>query len=267
MFHLKALRQLFVVVVTLWSLCAHSAEPEVTTHPWQSNVFGTKAEAYFSNLENGASIETPYLLKFGLAGGWGVSPIDSAPQKRAGHHHLLVNRELPLDFTKPLPFNENYIHFGAGQMETTLNLPPGQYTLRLVLADNSHIPNFVYSKPLSVTVSKKNETKVNVAPIPGIEILNLVNGQKFKQPFRVQFHASGIRVAPKSQQIPNSGYFVLKISTKGSAKPQELEFPNGQTEIWLNPPKGEYQLALEMRNSADPSKLLAKAPPVSVVSE
>lgn len=53
----------------------------------------------------------------------------------AGHHHLLINQALPLDFTKPLPFTEKYIHFGKGQMETVVDLAPGRYELRLVLAD------------------------------------------------------------------------------------------------------------------------------------
>ena len=41
---------------------------------------------------------------------------------KSGHHHLLVNRDLPLDFKAALPFNEQYIHFGKGQMETVLTL-------------------------------------------------------------------------------------------------------------------------------------------------
>ena len=71
------------------------------------------------------------------------------------NNHLLVNQPLPLDFAKPLPFTDKYIHFGKGQMETVLDLPPGSYTLNLLLADKGHIPFFVFSKPVRLTVAKR----------------------------------------------------------------------------------------------------------------
>ena len=95
------------------------------------------------------------MLKFGVSR-YGIASIDK-PVPKTGHHHLLVNRDLPLDFKQPLPFNDQYIHFGRGQMETVLTFKPGTYTLRLLLADDKHIPLFVYSKPLRITVTKKNE--------------------------------------------------------------------------------------------------------------
>ena len=76
-------------------------------HPWQAPARqGTAADAYFLNLEDGAKIETPFKLDFGLAGGWGLAPITSPAAGKSGHHHLLVNRDLPLDFKKALPFND-----------------------------------------------------------------------------------------------------------------------------------------------------------------
>ncbi|MFX8778223.1 DUF4399 domain-containing protein, partial [Acinetobacter baumannii] len=86
------------------------------------------------------------LIKFGLTG-IGIAAIDK-PLAQTGHHHLLIDRPLPSDFRQPLPFNDQYIHFGKGQMETVINLPPGEHTIRLVFADHRHIPNFVYSAPV-----------------------------------------------------------------------------------------------------------------------
>ena len=86
---------------------------------------------------------------------------------------MLINQALPLDFQKPLPFTEQYLHFGKGQMETVINLPPGSYELRMLLADQKHIPYFVYSKPLNITVSKQNTnvTPVSVQGPPRVELL------------------------------------------------------------------------------------------------
>ena len=33
------------------------------------------------------------------------------------------------------------MHFGKGQTETTLKLPPGKHTLQLLLGDASHVPH------------------------------------------------------------------------------------------------------------------------------
>ena len=64
------------------------------------------------------------MVRFGLCGAWGLAPISKVVGGKSGHHHLLINRDLPLDFKQALPFNEQYMHFGKGQMETILNLPP-----------------------------------------------------------------------------------------------------------------------------------------------
>lgn len=128
-------------------------------HPWQAPLRNTPTDAYFVNLEDGAKIETPFRVEFGLGGGWGLAPISSEANGKSGHHHLLVNRDLPLDFKQSLPFNDQYIHFGKGQMETVLTLEPGTYTLRLLLADNKHVPHFVYSKPVHITVTRKNKNR------------------------------------------------------------------------------------------------------------
>lgn len=125
-------------------------------HPWQVPPPRLAAEAYFTNLKDGDQIETPYVVKFGLSGGWGLAPISQASSGKSGHHHMLVNRELPLDFKQALPFNDQYIHFGKGQMETVLTLEPGDYTLRMLLADQKHLPFFVYSRPTRIKVLRKN---------------------------------------------------------------------------------------------------------------
>lgn len=231
-------------------------------HPWQAAQSGQGGDAYFVNLGNGDKIETPFLVKFGLSGGWGLAPISKASSGKSGHHHLLVNRDLPLDFKQALPFTEQYIHFGKGQMETVLNLAPGDYTLRLLLADQMHLPHFVYSKPLKITVTKKNSLDPASLSKKGIN-LNVV-GDELKRPFRVQFHASGLSVAHLAQQEAGTGHFRLSIAPKSGAKPVEMDFVNGQTEAWLEPPLGDYVLKLDFVDNVNPGQILARAEPRSV---
>lgn len=225
-------------------------------HPWQAPPPRVAAEAYFTNLKDGDRIETPYVLKFGLSGGWGLAPIASKGSERSGHHHLLVNRDLPLNFKEALPFNDQYIHFGKGQMETVLTLAPGTYTLRMLLADQNHLPHFVYSKPATITVTKKNDTDPKTLAVKGVSLQ--VAQAPVKPPFRVQFHASGFNVAQRGQRLADSGHFRLTV-TPGSGAPAVIDFAEGQTEVWLSPPAGNYSLKLELLSNTDAKLLIEPA--------
>lgn len=230
-------------------------------HPWQAAPPRLTAEAYFTNLKDGDRIETPYLLKFGLSGGWGLAPIAQPGRAKSGHHHLLINRDLPLNFKQALPFNDQYIHFGKGQMETVLTLEPGTYTLRMLLADQNHLPHFVYSKPATITVTKKNPTDPKTLSAKGLAMQ--LEGPVVKRPFRVQFHASGLNVAHQSQKLADTGHFRLTVSPASGA-PAVMDFVEGQTEVWLSPPAGSYSLRLEMMDNLAPGKTLTDAATASV---
>ncbi|MCM3565136.1 DUF4399 domain-containing protein [Hydrogenophaga intermedia] len=256
----SATARLLVVLALLLPLPLRAQAPATETralHPWQVPGPRLSAEAYFTNLKDGDRIETPYLVKFGLSGGWGLAPIAQAGQGKSGHHHLLVNRDLPLNFKEALPFNDQYIHFGKGQMETVLTLPPGEYTLRMLLADQQHLPHFVYSKPTKITVTRKNDTPPASLQKKGIEIG--LDAPSARAPVRVQFHASMLDVAQMGQKIANTGHFRLTVTGEGSnAAPAVMDFVDGETEVWLAPPAGRYTLKLDMLDNADGRKPMAE---------
>lgn len=229
-------------------------------HPWQAPTPRANAEAYFTNLKDGDVIDTPFLLKFGLSGGWGLAPIAKSARAKSGHHHLLINRDLPLNFKEPLPFNEQYIHFGKGQMEHVLNLAPGQYTLRMLLADQKHLPHFVFSKPARITVRQQTKTDPKSLQTRGIQLM-LPAGTEARSPMLVQFHASGLNVAHAAQQEKDTGHFRLTVTPRTGGAPQVLPFPEGQTETWLAPPAGSYTLQLDFVDNLNPGNTLV--PPAS----
>ena len=218
---------------------------EVLGHPWVAPPPNRQAEAYFTNLKDGDSRVAPFLLRFGLSMR-GLVPAGKTAG-RAGHHHLLINQPLPLDFKKPLPFTDQYIHFGKGQMETVIDLKPGTYTLNLLLADQGHIPYFVFSKPVRVTITAQDKqlTPANVQGPKRVELLGLRDQQSVNGPFRVQFHASGYNIAHQQAKVAESGHFRLTLE-RGGKKADVLNFRQGQTEVWLNPPRGDYALRLEL---------------------
>lgn len=227
-------------------------------HPWQAPTPRANAEAYFTNLKDGDVIDTPFVVKFGLSGGWGLAPITKAARGKSGHHHLLINRELPLNFQQPLPFNEQYIHFGKGQMEHVLTLAPGTYTLRMLLADQKHLPHFVFSKPVRITVRQKLGTDPKTLQTTGIQLM-LPGGADARAPVLVQFHASGLNVAQTAQQERDTGHFRLTLTPSGGGAPQVMDFTNGQTETWLAPPAGSYALKLDFVDNLNPGNTLAPA--------
>ena len=241
------------------------AASPTSLHPWQAALPRLTAEAYFTNLKDDARIETPFRATFGLSGGWGLAPISKPIDGKSGHHHLLVNRELPLDFKMALPFNDQYIHFGKGQMETVLTLEPGTYNLRLLLADDKHLPHFVYSKPLKITVTRKNKDIDPKSLVQkGISMPNIEANAPLKSAFRVQFQASGFNVAHLNQKEKDTGHFRLTLTPEKGGKPAEMNLVNGQTEVWLSPPSGSYAMKLDLVDNADPGKTLSQTVAVSV---
>lgn len=236
---------------------------DVLAHPWVTPPPNRQADAYFSNLKDGESVEAPFVLRFGLSMR-GLVPAGKTAG-RAGHHHLLINQPLPLDFKKPLPFTDQYIHFGKGQMETVVDLKPGTYQFTLLLADQGHIPYFVYSKPIRVTITRQNpqRTAASLLGVPRIELLNLADQDKVTGPFRVLFHASGYNVSHAAAKLPDTGHFRLTLERAG--KPAEvLTFTEGQTEVWLNPPRGDYQLRLDLVSNDGTRNVSARARPVRI---
>ena len=109
------------------------------------------AEVYIVSPEDGAVVSSPVTVRFGLKG-MGVAPA-GVEVAETGHHHLIVDAPLP-DPTLPIPSDDRHIHFGGGQTETTLELPPGEHTLQLLVGDHLHVPHDppIVSEPITVTV-------------------------------------------------------------------------------------------------------------------
>jgi len=111
------------------------------------------AKVYFINVNEGDVITGPVHIKFGLSG-MGIAPAGTKV-KNTGHFHLIINDKIEgPELENGIPSDENHIHFGGGQTETTLNLKPGTYKLQLILGDYKHTPHSppVMSKQITITV-------------------------------------------------------------------------------------------------------------------
>jgi hypothetical protein len=112
-----------------------------------------KPEISLRTPRDGATVSTTFPVEFGLKN-YGVAPA-GVNLKGTGHFHVLINVDAPADGVM-IPADSLHRHFGAGQIETTLTLAPGTYTLRAVLADHEHkvISRDLVSKPVRITVRK-----------------------------------------------------------------------------------------------------------------
>ncbi|WLQ12923.1 DUF4399 domain-containing protein [Hahella aquimaris] len=108
------------------------------------------AKAYIISPTDGETVSSKFVVRFGLEG-MGVAPA-GVERENTGHHHLLIDGEKMPDMNMPL--GADVKHFGGGQTETTLELPPGQHTLQLILGDHLHQPHAhpVVSDKITITV-------------------------------------------------------------------------------------------------------------------
>ena len=95
--------------------------------------------------------DKPIRVWFGLRN-MGVAP-KGVSFPNTGHHHLLIDADPPAP-GEEIPNDRTHLHFGAGETETTIELPPGKHTLQLVMGDAHHrvFDPPVVSKKITITV-------------------------------------------------------------------------------------------------------------------
>jgi Domain of unknown function (DUF4399) len=120
--------------------CASMNNPNPNQPPASQGV-------WFMEPQNGATVSQTFKVKFGVKG-MDVQPADAGQNAGKGHHHVLINL-----MSKPageiIPFDEKHVHFGKGQTEGELKLPPGQYKLTMQFADGFHLS---YGKDMAATI-------------------------------------------------------------------------------------------------------------------
>lgn len=110
------------------------------------------AKVYFIWPQDGQVIPGgKFWIRMGLSGA-GIAPA-GVEQPFTGHHHVLVDADLP-PMDEAIPSDRHHMHFGRGQTEARLELPPGRHTLQLLMGDAGHVPHNppLYSKKITIVV-------------------------------------------------------------------------------------------------------------------
>jgi hypothetical protein len=110
------------------------------------------AYCYIGWPNDGQVLRTTHIKVWFGTRGFGVAPAGTS-KANTGHHHLLIDTPLP-PMDQPIPNDKNHLHFGLGQTETFIDLPPGTHTLQLLMGDADHIPHDppVMSKKITIRV-------------------------------------------------------------------------------------------------------------------
>jgi len=227
------------------------------------------AAVYFIDIKNGDVLPPKSTVHFGLRG-MGVAPAGS-DRENSGHHHLLIDSELP-PLDQPIPNDFTHLHFGAGQTEAEVSLPPGEHTLQLILGDKGHIPHSppVMSERIRVRV-------VDTASAPGtprrhpsaanakVYFVYPTDGAYVSRKLTIRFGLVNMGVAPAGVEKANTGHHHLMVDVPLPPLDQpipndfnHLHFGAGQTEAQITLPLGQHTLQLLLGDESH----VAHDPPV-----
>jgi len=90
---------------------------------------------FFVEPKDGAEVRSPFKVVMGVEG-MTIKP-SGGVVAGTGHHHILINQGA-MRGGKVIPTDKTHLHYGKGQTEATIELPPGDYTLTMQFADGLH---------------------------------------------------------------------------------------------------------------------------------
>ena len=126
----------FLIASILAGACALAAgcsTPPAT--PATSAMAAPAQSVSFIEPGDGAVVKSPFAVRFGVTG-MQVQPAGTMTAD-TGHHHLLINSD-DIGRMTVIPLDEKHMHFGKGQTDTVLTLPPGKYKLTMQFGNGAH---------------------------------------------------------------------------------------------------------------------------------
>ena len=198
---------------------------------------------------DGATVSSPFDVVM-TAAGLVVEPSGDI-NEGAGHFHILVDTDF-IAAGQVIPTDEQHLHYGQGQTAISLELEPGEHTLRLQFADGAHIAleGDQYRDTITVVVEAGTGS-------PAVGFEQPADGATVSSPFEVVMAATGLVVEPSGEINEGAGHFHILVDTDfiaaGQVIPtdeQHLHYGQGQTTISLELEPGEHTLHLQFADGA-----------------
>ena len=163
---------------------------------------------------DGAKISGPVKVCLSTSGVT-VEPAKKGVHEGKGHHHILIDTDIPGDLSKPIGKDANHIHMGDGSTCKTLNLPAGKHTIRALFAKGNHVP---YDPALT--------SKVSIEVLANVSITSPPKGAMVSGPVKVCLKTSGVKVEPAKKGVNDGkGHHHLIVNTD---LPRDLSKPIGK---------------------------------------
>jgi len=108
---------------------------------------GTRAIA-ISEPANGATVTSPVKICM-VTHGVTVEPAKKGVNEGKGHHHILVDADLPKDLSQGIGKDAQHLHMGDGSTCKSVMLGAGIHVIRALFAKGNHVP---YNPPITATV-------------------------------------------------------------------------------------------------------------------
>jgi hypothetical protein len=183
----------------------------------------------------------------------GYSGLTVAPagevQPGVGHMHLLIDSDF-IAAGQAIPKDDHHLHYGKGQITTTLVLTPGLHMLRLQFANGAHIAleGDQYRAAIVVNV-------VDGTPAQSVRFVTPTDGAVVPPKFAVVMAATGLVVEPAGEIHENAGHFHILVDSDfvppGEVTIKDdlhLHYGKGQITTTLTLTPGLHTLRLQFAN-------------------
>ena len=198
----------------------------------------------FARPADGATVNSPFEVVM-AATGLIVEPSGEV-NEGAGHFHILVDTDF-ITAGEVIPTDDQHLHYGKGQTTVSVELEPGEHTLRLQFADGLHtaLEGDQYRDTITVVVEEGDAT-------PSVSFTQPADGATVTSPFEVVMAATGLIVEPSGEVNEGAGHFHILVETDfitaGEVIPtdeQHLHYGKGQTTASVELEPGEHTLRLQ----------------------
>jgi hypothetical protein len=98
---------------------------------------------------NGAMVSSPVKVCMSTEG-VEVQPAKKGVNAGKGHHHILIDTDLPKDLSKPIGKDAHHVHMGDGSTCKELKFSAGKHIIRTLFAQGNHVP---FNPALTATVT------------------------------------------------------------------------------------------------------------------
>jgi hypothetical protein len=207
---------------------------------------------YFASPASGAVVSSPFTVVMAANG----VTVEAAGKVRenAGHMHILVDDDF-VPAGEVIVNDATHLHFGKGQLTTTVTLDPGIHTLRLQLADGAHMA--LAEPALQATITVTVVQGGHEAAATGVHFVSPVDGATVSSTFAVVMAASGVKVEPAGEIHENAGHLHILVDEDFVPAGEvlindatHLHFGKGQLTTTLTLTAGIHVLGLQLANGA-----------------